>query len=262
MANSPFDEPDESSANEQQILAAPQRGWSPPPPGATWPASSAALPPIRLHHLFALTAVVAVLLGVKGPQSTRFPPGIDFPVWWKTVLVGCGIIDTILCGIAVTLVAYGCTWRRRGIRFLHQPGHWLLVEISVSTVILAGWQVFVRILSNADNPPALPAIAPLSVFVIRYFVHPGLNIYIGWKECRETRWKWVFFSKALAVVVPGLGDLLVAKLLLQATRLDHRRHHPRDTGHYWGVWLQLAIIGVSMFFLLVSFVGIFSGNLF
>jgi hypothetical protein len=247
MAESPFDEPRELDAIQPEL-----------------PVESALQ--LRLHHFFALTAVMAVLLASRGPirdfgSRLALVPQLmhKFMLFWV-------IVHSILTSVAVTIVAYGLAWRRQGIRFFDQPGHWLLVEIATTTVFALLQQLANRAMfesrSSGDfevTQTKMLAITVISSIFVVFRV--ALNIYIGVKKCHQRRWSRVFYFKALAtlwrfvgsplvraILSPGwstillnFGDLLVLVMLSLATLIDRREGVRRDVLHRWGVIIQFAL---------------------
>jgi hypothetical protein len=218
--------------------------------------------------MFALTAVVAVLLGIIGPRGTVLTDNASpFPQWWQALAVGYSVVHTILSAVAVTFVAYGIAWQRRGIRFFHEPGHWLLVEICVTTMLLAVSQLAFRLVFPwmSGQRMSLPMAAMWAITLLSLggvLSRIVLDITIGVKKCCQPRWKWVFFTKAIAIIVQVLGDLVVILLLLRAGRVDRRNRFRRDAGHACGVWLQIALSSLSTVFVIVQIAGLFNGALF
>jgi hypothetical protein len=181
---------------------------------------------------------------------------MPFPRWVQTLMVGGGIIYTILAAAGVTSVAYGIAWRRQGVRFFHQPGHWLLVDIGIFAVISSLMQLVVRIVwprfDGGDVSSSMSLIWIINgISAVGGIAHIGFNIYISLKKCHERRWKWAFAVKAIAVVVRVVGDLVLMLLLLRAARVDRASKTPRDAMHWFGMWLQLAVSGFMVVFLIL-----------
>jgi hypothetical protein len=265
MPNSPFDEPDELAPAAEAAPAGPADGWMPPPPGTSRIVESEPLPPLRLHHLFSLTAVVAVMLGINGPQqAAQMNVQSPFPSGWQSVIVASGVVYTVMLATAITIVAYGIAWRRHGIRFFHQPGHWLLVIIAVMSVLMSLAGLIYRV---ADSVWGITRSMSTDInwnliwifngtMLVGVIASIALHIYIAIKKCEESRWRWVFAVKAVAVIIRVLGDLIVVLLLLRAARVDRRTQTPRDFLHWYGVWLQIAICAYVVIMMLVS-IGLF-----
>jgi hypothetical protein len=208
------------------------------------------LPRLRLHHLFALTAAMAVLMGLSGPRYDFGDQSGGLPQLLKVILVAWGILYSILAAAAITVVAYGIAWRRRGILFFDQPGHWLMVEIAASAVLGLLPQVAYRLVVGSEGfglieGPWLLMIAIAAWVVI--LLPMALNIYIGLKQCHERRWKWVFYLKALARIVYVFGDFLVVIMLPRASLIDRRQAVRRDLLHRSGVSIQLALSLLTVF---------------
>lgn len=232
------------ATDEQGIPLAPAEAETPP---------TAVRPQLRLHHFFALTAVAAVLLAINGPQqdywsNAEFAP----PRLLLTLFTAAGVIFTLLLSVAVTAIAYGIVWQRQGLAFFDQPGHWLLVEIGVVGLLgLVPSLVFRLLFSSAMDPtdsdfPMLAMMATGVYSLVMLFALPlALNIYIGVKKCRETRWSLVFYIKAAGKLLLGLGSIAEIIMLLIAANRDRREQVPRDAGHWCGVWLQLAYSGLQ-----------------
>jgi len=268
MNNSPFDNPDELPQEATIAAAVPIAGWAPPPPGTTWIAESESLPPLRLHHLFSLTAVVAVMLGINGPQqAAQMNAQNPFPRGWQSVLVASNVVYTIMLATAITIVAYGIAWRRRGVRFFHHPGHWLLVVIAVMSVLMwlfgliyriadSIWGITRSMATNIDWNLILILNGTMLVGVIASI---AFHVYIAVKKCDETRWRWVFGVKAVAVIIRVLGDLVLIMFLLRAARVDRRTQTPRDFLHWYGVWLQIAICAYIVIATLMTIAMVVSG---
>ncbi len=103
-------------------------------------------PQLRLHHLFALTAVMAVLLAIQGPhrkdvnRDVVVGPLHIVPAEWGIW----GVVYQILAAAAITVLVYGIAGYRRGLTFFSQPGHLVLVEIAVSTALVFPFQLLAR----------------------------------------------------------------------------------------------------------------------
>jgi hypothetical protein len=233
------------ATDEQDIALAPAEAETSP---------TAVRPQLRLHHFFALTAVAAVLLAINGPQqdywsNSEFAP----PKLLLTLFTAAGVMYMLLLSVAVTAVAYGIVWQRQGLVFFDQPGHWLLVEIGVVGLLGLVPSVVFRLLfsspinfSGTDFPMSAMIAMSLYSLVMLFAVPLALNIYIGVKKCRETRWSLVFYIKAAGKLLIGLGSIVEIIMLLMAANRDRREQVPRDAGHWCGVWLQLACSGLQV----------------
>jgi hypothetical protein len=223
-----------------------------------------ARPQLRLHHFFVLTAVAAVLLAINGPQQNYWA-GADFapPRLFTALMTAWSVLNVMLVSIAITAIAYGIMWQRRGLLFFDQPGHWLLVEIGIVGLFglvpaIAYRWLFSEFDFQSGNLPgtAFWIVWAYSMFVM-LIVPLALNIYFGVKQCCQTRWSMVFYFKAVANILCGLGTIVVFVMLLLAIRGDRSEGITRDPAHWCGVWVQLAHSALAM---TVAFLTI--GNMF
>lgn len=215
---------------------------------------------IRLHHLFAVTAVLAAQLAIAGPQGLLDLPNQSAGSL-QTIQLVCGLAHVIPTSIALTALGYGIVAYRRGQLFFNQPGHWLLVEISlitllsIPTTLLMRWIAADGRLAHSDSDFALFLMIGVYSLLVLVVGRMAINIYFGVTKCRQSRWKSVFFAKAAASIVLGLGDLVVIALLLLAMRTDRREQLLRNAGHWCGAYVQLAISLLAFFVMLLGIVG-------
>lgn len=194
---------------------------------------------------------MAILLAINGPHKDYGDSKYTPPPFLRVTLLGVGVIHTILSATALTAVGYGIAWRRRGLRFFDQPGHWLLVELSLTAMINIVPSIGYRWMANSpqvmtgNTRIALPMILAAYELLFAVLARMAINIYLGITKCHERRWKFVFYAKALATVLFGLGAFVVAPMMIPAWRTDRREQVPRDAGHWYGVLLQLAVSGVD-----------------
>jgi hypothetical protein len=221
-------------------------------------------PQLRLHHFFALTAVAAVLLAINGPQQNYWPgTGMEPPRLFIALMTAWSVLNVMLVSMAITTIAYGIMWQRRGLLFFDQPGHWLLVEIGIVGLfglipaIAYRWMFSDFDFQTGEFPGMAFWVVWIYSMFVMFVVPLALNIYIGVKQCRETRWSLVFFFKAVANILCGFGTIVVFVLLLFAIRGDRREGIRRDPAHWCGVWVQLAHSVLAMLVALISI-----GNMF
>jgi len=219
------------------------------------PISEPQPPRLRLHHLFALTAVMSFLLAVNSPHWNASYEGFTMPPPLKSALVITGVLYTVIASVAVTATAYAIYWQRQGLVLFHQPGHWLLAETagatmlglvpqSISHVVTAGYGG-ADLLANSEIMPFVVAglMATFGLAIAGLII--ALNIYIAHKKCDESRWSTVFYLKAVAALIPLIAHLLVLGFLMRAIYVDRREGQPRDALHRCGIVVQLAVIGVT-----------------
>jgi hypothetical protein len=222
-------------------------------------------PQLRLHHIFALTAVAAVLLAIQGQLPDYWAnTGFEPPRWVITSMMAWLVINALIVAVAVTAVAYGIAWQRMGLTFFDQPGHWLLVEIAATGLFgmvpaIAYRWVFTSFQGGNFDESSMWIMWVLTGYSMIFimFVPLALNIYFGLRKCHDTRWSLVFYFKAAARVLMGIGDLLVLPFTVNAAWRDRREQIPRDGGHWCGVFVQCALSGLTIAGTLLSFANMY-----
>lgn len=219
------------------------------------------LPPIRIHHFLAWMAVMAVMLTFSSLQATASDSRFASPL--QPAFVAIGVVTTVLGSLAVTIVLFGYSWYRRGLPFFAQPGQWLLVAMAVPTALSFLRLALLPIVQFSGIPmPAFAGAVVLLLAMLGMSIFSAvLNIYIGSEKIHLPVWRRVFYSKAVASIVPVLGDLAVAIFLERAVRANRRDHPLRQTfaptapttapplvQYHWTHW-----VGVVLQFLHIGF---------
>jgi hypothetical protein len=75
-----------------------------------------------------------------------------------------------------------------------------------------------------------------------------LNIYVGRLQRPNRQWTRIFYWKAVATIVPFVGDLGILHLLQLVARSERRAHVPRDAAHRCGFWIQYITSGLTVLF--------------
>jgi hypothetical protein len=192
-----------------------------------------------------LTAVLALLLAIQGPQrNTMDSPSaaqhVPLSLW-----VIWGIAYQVFEAAAITVLAYGIAGYRRGAQFFNQPGHWILVEISV-TVLLG---IPISLLFRSVDPTQMRIGAANMMLMLLFSLYSLLSLFVGRillnaylaRKCQEVRWKRVFYAKAFAAIFFGVADFFAIAFTLTADRTDRRDQLHRDASHRYGVVIQLAL---------------------
>jgi hypothetical protein len=232
--------------------------------------SSGLRPQLRLHHFFVLTAVAAALLAASGPQQDWWAgnPGFQPPRIVLQLMMVWVVIHMLFVAVAVTAVGYGIAWRRKGLAFFNQPGHWLLVEIAVAGLAGVVPGIAMRWLMKTPQQVDFQNIDQntwiylcfvwgfTAVFMV--LVPMALNIYVGLKKCRELRWSVLFYLKVAARFFMGFGDMLLLPATLYVAWRDHQEQVPRDGGHWCGVFVQCGLSAVTIGGIFLSLFNAFS----
>ena len=213
-------------------------------------------PKLRLHHLFALTAVMAVLLAIQGPQrkdvnrDVVVAPLHIVPAEWGIW----GVVYQILAAAAITVLVYGIAGYRSGRTFFGQPGHWVLVEIAVSTALVFPVHLLSRSVDFSQTSLKWPVMIVVLVAILSTLSlvlgRVVLNTFLA-RKCSERRWKRLFYAKAFAAVFFIWADFFVILFAVKAARTDRSEGVIRDVRHWCGVAIQLAISSLAILSALV-----------
>jgi hypothetical protein len=218
------------------------------------PANPLALPPLRIHHIMLATVTAAVLLSFHEVLRQRDVAG--FSMFFRS---GHGIVYTIVTALSFTLTLLGVWWRRHGIPFFHQPGHWLLVSNSLSIGVFLFAAVAAAGRWDARQ-------MPYSLLLVYYVVMSLLSFAVNfWAAIRvaDTFWWRALFGVAgcmalFVLVVVFLNFYLVYQflywlvgiattiLLSSAIISDRRARRARDWAHWWGAGLELFLSVVAI----------------
>lgn len=205
---------------------------------------------LRLHHFFALTAVMAVFMAISGSQMQYAYANSPFPESFRGMQAVLSTIYQIPTAVAVTALGFGIAAYRRGELFFNQPGDWLLVEISAVALIslpmafMAYWMQPYSAPATTGRPPGLPSMVPIIIFTLYSLLvlvlgRILLNVYLA-RKCHQPRWKRVFYAKAAATILVVISDILIIVFLVMAMRTDRDERLLRSASHRCGVYVQLA----------------------
>jgi hypothetical protein len=257
MSDSRFDDSDRSAAAESL-------GKSPFAPGSPF-AEYYRPPRLGIIHLLAWTAATAVLLKfsmamelLRGTGGGSMPPATR--VFQQ--IVGFIYSTAFAAGIVGTCIVLRATVRHLPGRL--QPGHWLLLIATVSSLLsLACWALYV-LAETAGLVGSFSTSWILVLFGLEEIICSGM--YFGATlACRAgKRWKLCFavlaavnFMRGVLYVcsvlfdsvrVPSffpsvpLGSMIVGSVLLATVVVDLRRGPRRD----WLHWLGVAFIAVGV----------------
>ena len=195
------------------------------------------IPPLRVYHFLALTAVAAVLFTQLRPAFAAYA-GIKDLSQLRYVFVAVSTLTSLGAAFAITATGFGLAWRWQGGAYPFHPGHWLLLVTAALHIL------------HSVTAALTPALAyGLLVHWLSSGVCALFCIYIGAKHCGLRRWSWVFYVKALATILPILGDLFLLVMISRAGLIDRKDRVERDWLHHSGVILQVltSLLMVGMF---------------
>ena len=216
-------------------------------------------PPLRIHHILVATAVTAVFLSFA--RSLQQP---EIGGLFAFISSGMGVMYAVSSSLALTALGLGLYWRRRGIAFFHQPGHWLLIShaFGVWVVVLAA----VFLVMRPAGQSALAADFFGLFFLALNLAMTCIDLIAAWRVGDTRWWRLLFIFKglmvigvfALSMLVFSLGSLQMFALahvgvqlflfflLVGAATNDRRARRKRDWPHWLGVFLSLAVYTVAL----------------
>ncbi|MEM9353273.1 MAG: hypothetical protein AAGA92_09685 [Planctomycetota bacterium] len=234
------------------------------------------LPPLRLHHFFAATAVAAVTLAGMKIVASDTASG---RVWLSG---GVPAVFT-LQSLAMLFVLFGFAWRRRGLRFPSQPGHGVLLMLTVSHVytvaVLMTAQLMPDLLFGPGEPGPLAVLTRIALewaWPVVSLFSLCLCLWCAKTLADATRWRAFFWFAALMSALVLLSNLLIEKfftsyffalgsstaywismgvyygtpaleacLLAVVAAIDYRRSVSRHWSHWLGVVLAIAAVATN-----------------
>jgi hypothetical protein len=230
------------------------------------------LPPLRIHHFLGWMAVAGLFFGISGVGAPR-------PVTLLTLSIVPGMLGSTM---AATACLFGLWWRRRGIAFPRDPGHWICVVIAVAFPLMVLHQLAYSLCLDVSDPAAIRFREPVVLtewfeqwgFAVVYVPIIALNLWIAKRFAGTPRWMWFFLSGAvfgaiyvfnfhvsalLLYLLSPLGSfafplhqaarfltdahqILPALILCSACWLDHRDGIQRHWSHWCGVMAILVVL--------------------
>jgi hypothetical protein len=251
------------------------RGWLPPLADDHDERPDARLPPLRIHHILVWTACSAFGMTAVHAMATRF--GTSHLRSPANALPLIQVVFELTFGIgfgAHLLVCFaGMCWRRKGIAFPSQPGHWVAYASAVwQLAILAFGMVVVlandesSILSDGRGSAiivmlflAIGGTGAMLMRAAKAFLRPwaaalaisGFSI-VALMSAVILSWIAGLISTASAfllgicfvsMAVACFGIVAALVVFLVAVWVDVRQRIPRHWAHWLAVWTLLAQIG-------------------
>jgi len=241
------------------------------------------LPRLRIHHFFVLTTTFAVVmsvwLGIWRLIRSVYPDAVA-PGFGAEMPLVFGVY-TLLPSVCIGIALLGLAWRKRGISFPSQPGHWMAIYLAVTWAYeIVAW-LFSFFMRQAFGVESMAWVTmPMSLafhcfafalWVAAYLHEPARIWKLGWAALAlkslltillmlfyigakciewllETYWynshfDWQLFLSlgSYASFFMLLPNYALLTFLPAAATLDLRQHRQR----HWSHWLVLISTFVS-----------------
>jgi hypothetical protein len=205
--------------------------------------STPANPRFGLLQLFTFITAAAILLAAGGPSASG----------WTSVVTR--LSYAITGAIAVTAASFCLDQRKHGTTILTQPGHWLLVQVAIVSLMGLAFVLILRAVVGFDtdlnsgdwtSSPGPGYRLLVAWIAISIFVNACLGVYFGRKQT-ERRWRWTFYTAGFGHLLMFLGELAALPVLAGALLMDRRHKLQRDLYHWCGIAVHVAHVLTTAF---------------
>jgi len=170
---------------------------SPTPPDLREPA-----PPLRLVHLMLLTTVVAALAGVYGGVSSAFEEfgGLRFNTAQRVAMGASEVLFAIVTGLGLTGTLLGFLWRRGGLTYFDQPGHYVLLGCATWAINLLAY-VLADVVTGGEYASGTLALVTMPATLLSL----GVALYAVVRVADNWAWRAYFALELFEIVVSMLA---------------------------------------------------------
>lgn len=248
------------------------------PTDANW--GAAGLPRLRIHHLLLATIVVATVTAL---YASLMQSRDSAPISYFIYVLGLAIPQAV----AITTLALGIHWKRRGIGpFFDQPGNWLALIVVIEFALRTARPLYHAIVTSGIWPaPAFSFWMPMIVYTWLPRVFTGFVLLIAPRYiCQKVAWRrffivagaaqmfttsfdvfggWILVDLATShqdlvkfayVAVYAIADIGIPCLLFLGIRADRRLQTSRHWSHWCGVAAWLCVTATQGFSAIQDFV--------
>lgn len=190
------------------------------------------LPPLRIHHFFLWTIAVAVVMAtsrILGHSDESFATS-------NTIYSLSALLPLTIC-LATFLL--GIYWRIIGLPFFQEPGHWLLLALSLNL----GYHLFSLILEVLDlaNPRATYWIH----HIIRWFLGGAtivVFVLVFQQSQLQSHWRRFFLFSAIIGSIEVALDVFYCSFGWQYLYV----RFGYNLGYRWGYTIQQSVSNILM----------------
>jgi len=203
---------------------------------------------VQLKHLLVFMAVYSALFSANvNVQNFETPAFNNFPIQqFQTYMQLFAAVIQAVSAAGITATIFGFLGRRKGKPFLNEPGHWMLVELSLIALLSLPMVIGLRFMSLSGQ--AVPAESAMILaigtlfysFVVLIGGKLAINVYVAIKRFSSGPWQWFFIVKAVGAILSLLAEPVLLWMLYRGTSFDRRENIARDSFHWCGCYVQIA----------------------
>lgn len=164
--------------------------------------SAQPLPPLRIHHLLALTAVFSCVMAIAlsiwrlrrfyAAETTMH----EFSTWGMFL----GTAQWLALATSLTILLFGRTWRHKRLPFPSQPGHWIAFYLAWRGLFRLAQDLIMMALSH--TPTSVIIVGSICTEVLFHVVALGICVAAYRREHIQVwRWGWVAIAVHSALMV-------------------------------------------------------------
>lgn len=171
--------------------------------------TSAGVPSFRIYHLLGwLLAAALVLLESNAQIAARNTSRLfgRMEVTETSQEAAFRYLACVAIGGQLAIVRFGAFWRKRGLRFPLQPGHWLtIVQVAVGFALIGCQWWSIKLQRNEDSTAIDSGISRLLLVSFCLFAAIGiLGIWLAWTRREDQQWRILYLGIACAMAVAAL----------------------------------------------------------
>jgi hypothetical protein len=162
------------------------------------------VPPFRIYHLLGWILASALVLLESNVQTAVLNTSRLFGRLEVVETSREAAFRYLMCltiGGQLAIAGFGVTWRKRGLRFPSQPGHWLTILQAAVFFNLIGCQWWSIKLQRDEDPTAMDSgISRLLLLQFCLCVGIGaIGVWLAWIRREDHQWRILYFCVACSM---------------------------------------------------------------
>ena len=181
----------------------------------------AGVPPFRVYYLLGwLLAAALVLLEGNAQTAARNTSRLfgRLEVTETSKEAAFRYMASLAIGGQLAIVGFGALWRKRGLRFPSQPGHWLTILQVAVFLGLIGCQWWSIELQRDEDPTAMDSgISRLLLLTLCLFGGFGvLSVWLAWTRREDQQWRILYLGVACSMAAAVLPAVMFFSSMIEA----------------------------------------------